>query len=124
MYLTEPQVKALFSFMQQNKAVGTTIAFDYIFRSVVNGTSTAYGAREQYEIVRKVGEPLQFGMEYDEMTQLLTSDAFKIESHYTPDEFENTYLKDNQGQLVGKMFRCTGNVVVRNCPPMAALRFP
>jgi hypothetical protein len=31
-------------------------------------------------------------MEYDEMTQLLASDAFKIESHYTPDEFENTYF--------------------------------
>jgi methyltransferase (TIGR00027 family) len=114
MYLPEPQVKYLLSFMQQNHAAGTVIAFDYIFRSVVNGTSTAYGAREQYEIVRDVGEPLQFGMEYDEMNEWLTSEHFKVESHYAPDDFENTYLKNSQGELVGKMFRCTGNVVIRN----------
>jgi methyltransferase (TIGR00027 family) len=114
MYLPEPQVKYLLSFMRQNRAAGTTIAFDYIFRSVVNGTSSAYGAREQYEIVRGVGEPMQFGLEYDEMTEWLASEDFKVESHYTPDDFEDTYLKDSQGELVGKMFRCTGNVVIRN----------
>lgn len=114
MYLPEPQVKYLLCFMQQNRSAGTTIAFDYIFRSVVNGTSTAYGAREQYEIVRNVGEPLQFGLEYDEMNDWLASEDYKVESHYTPDDFENTYLKDSQGELVGKMFRCTGNVVIRN----------
>lgn len=113
MYLPEPQVKYLLTFMQQNRAAGTTIAFDYIFRSVVNGTSTAYGAREQYEIVRNVGEPMQFGLEYDEMAEWLAGEDFKIESHYTPDDFENTYLKDSQGELVGKMFRCTGNVVLK-----------
>lgn len=114
MYLPEPQVQYLLSFMRQNRSAGTTIAFDYIFRSVVNGTSSAYGAREQYEIVRNVGEPMQFGLEYDEMTEWLASEDFKIESHYTPDDFENTYLKDNNGELVGKMFRCSGNVVIRN----------
>jgi methyltransferase (TIGR00027 family) len=114
MYLPEPQVKYLLSFMQQNRTAGTTIAFDYIFRSVVNGTSTAYGAREQYEIVRNVGEPMQFGLEYEEMADWLAGEDFKIESHYTPDDFENTYLKNSQGDLVGKMFRCTGNVVIRN----------
>ena len=94
--------------------VSSSTSFDYIFRSVVNGTSTAYGAREQYEIVRNVGEPMQFGLEYDEMTEWLVSGEFKIESHYTPDDFENIYLKDSQGELVGRMFRCTGNVVIRN----------
>lgn len=113
MYLSEPQVKYLLSFMRQNRAAGTTIAFDYIFKSVVNGTSDAYGAREQYEIVQRVGEPLQFGLEFDEMSEWLASEDFNVVSHYSPDDFENIYLKDSRGALVGRVFRCTGNVVIR-----------
>lgn len=103
-YLTEETVNVTLDFIKNNSGRSSTVAFDYIYKSVVEGNFDHYGAKETYEAVSEEGEPFQFGVEEGKIETFLSQRGFDILSHYTPDEFEKAYLCDNNGQLLGKMY--------------------
>lgn len=50
------------------------------------------------------GEPFQFGIREDTIESFLAEHGFELLSHYTPDEFEKTYLYNEHGEFFGKMY--------------------
>jgi len=113
MYLPEEAVKETLAFIKNNSGRGSTVAFDYFYKSFAEGDCDYYGAKELFESVSKTGEPYQFGIEEDEIEVFLAENGFDVLSHYTPDEFEKTYLYDDQGENFGKMYGFACHVCAR-----------
>ena len=110
MYLPRGAVEATLAVIRRYAGAKSTVAFDYFFKSVVEGRSHDYGAREQYEAVRSVGEPFKFGIEAGGIDAFLDQNGFQVLSHYDPDAFEEAYLCDAEGVRLAKLYRCAGNV--------------
>ena len=104
MYLPEEAIKETLAFIKNNSGRGSTVAFDYFCKSFVEGKCDYYGAKELFESVSKTGEPYQFGIEEGKIESFLSENGFDVLSHYTPDEFEKTYLYDDNGEYFGKMY--------------------
>ncbi len=116
MYLPEEAIKETLAFIKNNSGCGSTVAFDYFYKSFVEGKYYYYGAKELIESVSKTGEPYQFGIEKGKIESFLSENGFDVLSHYTPDEFEKTYLYDNNGEFFGKMYGFACNVYARVKP--------
>lgn len=115
-YLPEEAVKDMLAFIRNNSGRGSTVAFDYFYKSFVEGKCDYYGAKELFESVSKTGEPYQFGIEEGKIESFLSENGFDVLSHYTPDEFENTYLYDENGEFFGKTYGFACHVYARVKP--------
>jgi methyltransferase (TIGR00027 family) len=115
MYLPEEVIKETLAFIKYNSGSGSTVAFDYFYKSFVEG-KYYYGAKELMESVSKTGEPYQFGIEEGKIESFLSENGFDVLSHYTPDEFEKTYLYDDNGEFFGKMYGFACHVYARAKP--------
>ena len=103
-YLSEDAVKETLECIKNHAGYGSSVAFDYFYKSFIKGKFEYYGAKEISESVSKFGEPFQFGIEEGSIESFLAEHGFELLFHYTPDEFENTYLSDHHGGLFGKMY--------------------
>ncbi|MBI4288940.1 MAG: SAM-dependent methyltransferase [Chloroflexi bacterium] len=110
MYITPQAVDETLSFVKRHSGTGSTIVFDYIFRSMVEGKCDYYGARESAAFVAKRGEPYTFGIEEGAIQDFLRSRGFRLLSEFTPLDMEQTYLKTVDGTVRGKVCGYT-NVV-------------
>ena len=108
MYLSPEAVDETLSYADHYSAPGSSIIFDYIYRSVVEGTCDYYGAREASKYVAKIGEPYTFGIEEGETEQFLAQRGFELVSDLSPEQLENTYLIRQDGKLHGRVDRCGG----------------
>ena len=100
-YLTPEAVDTTLEFIRQNS--GNTVAFNYIYKSVVDGTCDYYGAKEIVEAASESDEPYQFGIEEGKLEQFLRDRGFEAVAHYTAEELEKKYLTKNDGSLFGKI---------------------
>jgi methyltransferase (TIGR00027 family) len=115
-YLPEEAVKEPLALIKNHSGRGSTVAFDYFYKSVIEGTCEYYGAKEIHESVSKFGEPFQFGIQEGEIESFLAEHGFELLSHHTPDEFEKTYLYDDHGDFFGKMYGFACHVYARVKP--------
>jgi methyltransferase (TIGR00027 family) len=99
-YLTPEAVDSTLSFI--NKTSGNTVAFNYIYKSVVEGTCDYYGAKEIIKATAESEEPYQFGIEEGKIEQFLHERGFQVVSHYTAEELEKKYLTTTDGSLFGR----------------------
>jgi methyltransferase (TIGR00027 family) len=104
MYITEQAVDKTLAFVKSNSGAGSSIAFDYLYRSVIRGECSYYGAAELFEIVREKGEAFSFGIEEGEIRDFLKKKGFAPIAHYPPHRFEARYLYDDQGEFLGNMY--------------------
>jgi methyltransferase (TIGR00027 family) len=102
-YLPEQTIKDTLEFIKNNSGPGSTVAFDYFYKSFVDGNLDFYGAKELYKSVNKVGEPFKFGIDEGGIDSFLDGNGFDVLANYTPDEFEKAYLYDDKGSFKGKM---------------------
>ena len=116
MYLPEEPIKETLAFIKNNSGCGSTVAFDYFYGSFVEGNCDYYGAKELLESVSKTGEPYQFGIEEGNIESFLSENGFDILSHYTPNQFETTYLYDDNGEYFGQMYGFACHVYARAEP--------
>ena len=104
MYITEKAINETLSFVKQNSGLDSTIAFDYLYKSVIQGKCTYYGARELAEIVKDNGEAFSFGIEEGEIQEFLASKGYTTIVHYSPQLFESRYLYNDKGEFFGNMY--------------------
>ncbi len=112
-YLTPEAVDSTLDFIRRNS--GNTVAFNYIYKSVVDGTCDYYGAKEIVKATTESSEPYQFGIEEGKIEQFLTARGYELVSHYTAEELEKKYLTKDDGSLFG---RISGHV----CLVLAAVK--
>jgi len=113
MYITEEAVNRTLTFVRYNSGPGSNIAFDYLYKSVIQGRCSYYGAGELTEIAKKGGEALSFGIEEGEIEEFLASKGFTPLVHYSPQLLEAKYLYDENGGFFGNIYGFACNVHAR-----------
>ena len=103
-YLSQEAVETTLAFIRDNSGPGSYVAFDYFYKSAVEGTSGLYGAKEAWASARRVGEPFQFGIVESGIQGFAAENGFQVLSHYKPEELEQAYLRADNGDYLGKMF--------------------
>ena len=104
MYLSEQAVEDTLAFVKGNSGTGSEIVFDYLYKSVIKGECSYYGARELSEIVNKGGEAFTFGIEEGEIGKFLENKGFNTIKHFSPEDFETKYLYNKKEEFFGKMY--------------------
>jgi hypothetical protein len=75
-----------------------------MFRRVIRGECSYYGAAELFEVVKEKGEAFSFEIEEGEIRDFLKKKGFVPIAHYMPHRFEARYLYDDQGEFFGNMY--------------------
>jgi methyltransferase (TIGR00027 family) len=100
-YLTPEAVDSTLDFIRKNS--GNTVAFNYIYKSAVDGTCDYYGSKEIVKAASESNEPYQFGIEEGKIEQFLNDRGYELVSHYTAKELERKYLTKDDGYIFGKI---------------------
>ena len=103
-YLPEETVKNTLGIIRNHSGVGSTVAFDYFYKSVIQGKSDSYGANQIITEALKLGEPFQFGIDRGKIESFLMENGFDVLSHHSPEELENTYLYAHDKEFFGKIY--------------------
>jgi methyltransferase (TIGR00027 family) len=82
---------------------GSSIVFDYVLRSVVDGDRSPHGARQIARYLERGGEPWRFGLELDDVEPWLAARALACELNLGPAELEQRYLRRDDGRLLGRV---------------------
>jgi methyltransferase (TIGR00027 family) len=75
-YITAEAVDETLDFVAKNSGEGSSIIFDYIFQSVVDGTCELEGAKEARKEVARRGDPFTFGIEEGTIEEFLSRRGF------------------------------------------------
>jgi len=101
MYLTAEAVDETLSFVAKNSGKGSSIIFNYIFQSVVDGTNKREEAKKIKISYEKRGEPLSFGIEEGTIDEFLSTRGFYQIENITGEYFKSAYFKGkNQNRNV------------------------
>jgi methyltransferase (TIGR00027 family) len=119
MYITPEAVDSILSFVSKRSGPGSSIVFDYIFQSMVEGRCDYYGARESSRYVEKRGEPYIFGIEEGTIEEFLKARRLRILSEFTPEMLERTYLTGSDAKIHGKVYGYT-NIVHASIQPKSS----
>jgi methyltransferase (TIGR00027 family) len=79
-YLEPSSVDATFRFLASAIAPGSPVLFTYVDRAMLNGSVVFEGAATTLRAVRRVGEPLTFGLNPTEVSGYLSDRGFVMES--------------------------------------------
>lgn len=110
MYIMPEAVDRVLWFVSHRSGPGSSIVFDYIFQSMVEGRCDYYGARESAQYVAKRGEPYLFGIKEGTVEEFLKARKLCILSEFTPEMLEQTYLRSSGGKVHGRVYGYT-NIV-------------
>jgi methyltransferase (TIGR00027 family) len=103
-YLPEAAVTQLFTFAGRHRSPRTSIAFDYVFREMVEGDDSFYGAKQTRRRLEALGEPLQFGVPAGGAADFLAQFGMTLDSDLQPDELARRYLADADGTIRGRPY--------------------
>jgi methyltransferase (TIGR00027 family) len=100
-YLAEAAVDLVLRTARDRSGPLSSIAFDYAYRSVVEGGSDAYGADVIRKKVKSLGEPFTFGIEEGKLSSFLAERGFELVSDLGPKALDERYLKGPEGEDLG-----------------------
>jgi len=101
MYLTAEAVDETLTFVAKNSGNGSSIIFNYILQSVVDGTNMCDEAKKIRKSYEKRGEPLSFGIEEGTIDEFLSKRGFYQIKNVTGEYFKSAYFKgENQNRNV------------------------
>lgn len=103
MYLTPEAVDKTLEFIAKQSGAGSSVVFDYLYRSVIDGNCPYFGAKLEYDFVAKRGEPYIFGIEEGKTGEFLVARGFRVKTLQTPRDLEHAYLIRSDGTLHGKI---------------------
>lgn len=103
MYITAEANDQVFAFVHDNAPAGSGMIFEYVFQSLVDGTSTHYGAVEGREYVAARGEPFIFGIPEGTVGDFVTRRGFELVSDLSGPELDRRYLADASGNVLGQV---------------------
>ncbi|MCG8673393.1 MAG: SAM-dependent methyltransferase [Pseudomonadales bacterium] len=94
MYLPKETVHEVLSFIKQNSAPGSFVAFDYIRHSAVNENDlSGYGVSEVVAHAKNINEPLLFGFEPTTFKEDIKSLGYDLKIHLSPQGIRAQILK-------------------------------
>jgi methyltransferase (TIGR00027 family) len=104
MYLDAAAVKSTLQFIAKNSSAGSSVVFDYMPLSVVEGTYT----KDPYAIhvadfVKSQGEPFTFGINPDKSSAFLKKQGLKQVSNIGHDDMVKRYMTSSNGKPFGTM---------------------
>jgi methyltransferase (TIGR00027 family) len=79
-YLDPTSVDATFRFLAGAVGPGSPVLFTYVDRAMIDGTARFEGAETTLRAVRRVGEPITFGLDPGEVPGYLAERGFGMES--------------------------------------------
>ena len=101
MYLTAEAVDETLAFVAGNSGKGSSIIFNYIFRSVLDGTCELEYAQKVRRAHERGGEPFKFGIEKGKIDEFLSPRGFHQVKNVTGEYFKDAYFKGvNQNRQV------------------------
>ncbi|MGI4745098.1 MAG: class I SAM-dependent methyltransferase [Janthinobacterium lividum] len=99
--LTDEDFDAILEFVSHHSVPDSRIVFDYVPRSMVDGSVAYYGGEEFRAFMAQSGRPLSFGIEDRNLRRFLAQRNFELTSLITSQDLENRYLIDSAGTLHG-----------------------
>jgi methyltransferase (TIGR00027 family) len=102
MYLTTEAVDDMLTCVSRHSGPGSSIVFDYVFRSILEGDTTLYGAAQAIRLVRRRGEPFLFGIEAGKLVSFLRNRGLECVADLSPADVEKIYLTREDGRLIGR----------------------
>jgi methyltransferase (TIGR00027 family) len=91
-YLTANAVNELLSVVSGNSCKGSSIVFDYLFQSMVDGKSNSETANKALSYHDKRGEPFIFGLPEENPEQIIMSKGFSTVKNFTAAKIKSMYL--------------------------------
>ena len=91
-YLTAEEVEGTLAFIVNNSGEGSSIIFDYMFQSVLDGTSKWKGAKKWQRAIRR-SDGRNFGMEEGTVEEFLSNRGFHQVKDASGEFLKSTYLK-------------------------------
>jgi methyltransferase (TIGR00027 family) len=102
MYLTAAAVDETLAGISRDAGRGSSIVFDYVFHSVLEGDKSLYGAAEAIRLVRKRGEPFLFGINAGKLVHFLRDRGLECVAELNPVDIERIYLTREDDSLIGR----------------------
>jgi methyltransferase (TIGR00027 family) len=108
-YISAEAVDVTLGFVSSNSGKDSTIVFDYILKSVLDGTCEFQGARNEFEKMAKTTEPLIFGITADKTVSFLENRGFHNIKDVGSDYLRKTYFsqKDQMKRRIKPWWRIT-----------------
>ncbi len=116
MYIPEDSVDATLRFVAENATPGSTIAFDYFYRSTLRAPDQVLEKR--IEQVATIGEPIIFGIPNDDREGFITRRGLEVASDIDAKELGARYLAKSDGSVVGQL-RSVGAICAATVPSRA-----
>ena len=91
-YLPSEDLRNTFQLVHENSAMGSIVLFDYMYRSLVEGTCELHGADKVTRPAGDLGETFVFGLDPEETRPFLDSLGFSIRHEADGDELRDQYL--------------------------------
>jgi methyltransferase (TIGR00027 family) len=91
MYLTASAVDETLLFIARNSGEGSSVVFNYVDKSVADGTCRLEAAREWAMALAKLGEPIRFGIENGAVYEFLAKRGFETVENATDELLDRTY---------------------------------
>lgn len=103
-YLPSEDVDALLADVAANAAPGSSIVFDYLYRSVLDGGSTRYGAEGARRYLERRGQPYRSGLPDSDSAGFLRERGYQLVEDLDPDAMCQTYLRSAGAPPDGQIF--------------------
>lgn len=107
MYLDAQGVDSTLGFIARNGAPGSSVVFDYVLESVIDGTSDDFACKRGAKKVAEWGEPWLYGIKEGGARDFLDKRELLLLSDLGPDELEALYLIGKDGRVDGPIAQCT-----------------
>lgn len=103
-YLPPSAVDRMLSSIVKNSAKGSVIIFDYLFKSVVDGSTPLEAGRNLQKGLAESGEPLKFGIEDGRIEEFLANRGFSQIFNATGREYKEAYFQGkNKDRIVSEL---------------------
>ncbi|PAV13609.1 methyltransferase [Methanosarcina spelaei] len=91
-YLPPKVVDEILAFIRMNAGTGSSILFDYLPESVIDGSCELEVGRNIHNHLAQVGEPLKFGIKEGTIETFLTKRGFSEVQNVTAEEYKKMYF--------------------------------
>lgn len=92
-YITAVGVDETFAFAANNSGEGSYIIFDYIFKSVIDGTNESEVAKTWRKTLERLGEPFLFGIDEGTAEEFLIRRGFDEVKEVIVESLKEVYFK-------------------------------
>lgn len=92
--LTENEVDSILSFVAKNSGSGSSIIFDYQFKSVLDGTNEWKGTKGFRKVVKRSDGQPNFGLEGGQVEDFLSQRGFCQVKDVNGEFLKNAYVKE------------------------------